>query len=225
MSILDTIYKHISVSDYENCWAPSVPPASFERFAVYLSTALQKQLPADIADFEIGIESRETNRVQLRGSFISESIRYTLYGAIVYLPAMDTFRGRPGFNRCYAQTYDVDELSENPDVPRRTLGELADAVFLESQNDSFPKAVVLACRDALSRTVNELIRLEGDPRAENKESTIRRCVEAINQSNRLGNECIDTELREELVELLLEISIAAGLQSTIADRIDEWREW
>ncbi len=225
MNLLDAIHKQISVLDYENCWSPELPPASYERFVSYLSVALQKQLPADVTNFTIAIQAGDTNRVHLRGKFFSGSIRYSLHGDIVYLPGMDTFRGRPGFNRCLDHTFEMNQPDKSHSIPRRSLQELAGAVFLESQDDSFPKAFLVACRQALSHTVNELRHLAGDAKDENKELLIRRCVELINQANHDFGDCIDTELREELTDLLLEISLAAGLEEAIADRIDEWRDW
>ncbi len=130
MNVLDAIHEQISVSDYENCWSPELPPASFERFVAYLSMALQKQLPADATDFTIAIQAGDTNRVHLRGKFFSGSIRYSLHGDIVYLPGMDAFRGRPGFNRCLNHTFEMVRTDESLGNQSRSLQKLAGAVFL-----------------------------------------------------------------------------------------------
>lgn len=141
MNILGTLRKQISVLDYESCWSPNLPPASYERFVSYLATALQKQLPIESTDFAIGLQTKDANRVLLLGSFCSQSVKYSLHGEIVYLPGMDAFRGRPGFNRCLDHTFEMNHREENDNNQRRSLQELAGAVFLESQEDAFPKAL------------------------------------------------------------------------------------
>ena len=223
MTFSDKIRSQITAADYGKCWDTNTPPP-FAAFIDFTCNAFEKQLPAGIADLAVKICPRAENRIGLSGSFLSDSVLYEIFGEIVWLPKMDMFRGRPGFNKSLG-TISAGEQDNDLKIEIRPLSELNTTKHLESWADYPSNSASEKFRTTLSNTITKMLELESQSNPAVKIRTIRRCIETFNEINGQFDNFIDTELREEIIDAVYEIALASGLEPEISDSIDNWREW
>ena len=187
----------------------------------FTCVAFEKQLPHETADLVVKISARAENRIGLGGSFVSDSVPYEIFGEIVWLPKMDMFRGRPGFNKSLGVATALQHDGD-VEIEFRPLIELNSVVHFETWTDYPPKLAADESRTTLSNTITQLL---GQSKTSDKIASIRQCIESFNELNHRFNDFIDTELREQIIDAVYEIALASGLTPELAEKLDEWREW
>jgi hypothetical protein len=106
-------------------------------------------------------------------------------------------------------------------LPIATLDELSQTTFFADWHD-YPK--LEASRKLIQDLVLQLLELGDADNARQKQIIMKSCVDAFNALDERFGGFIDTDLREQIVAELVGIGLAAGLAS-VADHIDEWRDW
>jgi hypothetical protein len=105
-----------------------------------------------------------------------------------------------------------------------TLDELSKTTFLVDWTDYPKPAAIEASRNLIRELVLQLLALGDAGKAQQKRVLIKSCVDAFNTLDERFGGFIDTDLREQIVDKLMVVGLAAGLPS-VADQIDEWRDW
>ncbi len=223
MNVSDQIRSQITAADYAKCWGTDTPPP-FTAFIDFTCNAFAKQLPAEISDLVVEISARADDRIGLGGSFISDSQLYKIFGDIVWLPKMEMFRGRPGFNKSFDAAPEAENDSQL-EIEIRPLSELQSANHFETWTDFPSKPAIDESRRTLANTIDQLSKLENQSDTSKKIAALKQCIESFNQINERFDNFIDTDLREQIIDAVYEIALAGGLDPQICDSLDDWREW
>jgi hypothetical protein len=87
-----------------------------------------------------------------------------------------------------------------------------------------PPEFVNAARERVRKAVLDLRALGAKPRKTAVRAVLKSCVQWFNEQDRVFNGVIETEEREDICLVLLELAVVARHRS-LAREVDNWREW
>jgi hypothetical protein len=87
-----------------------------------------------------------------------------------------------------------------------------------------PPEFVTAARERVRNAVLDLRALGARPRKTAVRAVLKSCVQWFNEQDRAFNGVIETEEREDICRVLLELAVVARHRS-LAEEVDNWREW
>ena len=94
-----------------------------------------------------------------------------------------------------------------------------------SPSPPFPSEDFTAgARRAIHDACRTLKALGPEPRKAEVRTALNRCVEWFNEAGRRAGGVIETEEREDICQVLVELAFVAR-QRSLVDEIDQWREW